>query len=504
MNRSVARLALAPLLGLAGCLIGSPEALDFANDPRILRGSYRGVVDARTSSATIALSADSRLLAMSAGDGLAAVQLWDVQTQTAVKGLGRLPDEAFFSGAADVAISADGARVANLFLDRVQLWDTVTGTERYRLDAGPALGPCSYACLQRLELSARADLLAVAGGDRPRVALYEGEAGALLSVLEAPGSTVEELAMSPGGERLAVLTSDYTDANDNQPFYLQVWSPLDASAPGAAHLAFTGSSRWPQRLALALSADGSTLAFTGDAKVRVIDLQTRAETVLPLPHDTQSLALSPGGEQLAVGHFRPNGRAALKVYEVASGRMLADHDGPASVRWSDDGRFLLVVGAAEPADAGAPHNQIPEDSGAPKLLRADDLATVGHFENGELHRLELEATPTYVTAQHYRVAGTVRVDGGAGAPFSGTVRGSEAQRYLAPRARLPNPAELTLELAGYPWVLHGFQDWEQDETESRPGGVALSHQKLGSWEGYAEIAGETSTAFYPFYLERAE
>lgn len=88
MNRSVARLALAPLLGLAGCLIGSPEALDFANDPRILRGSYRGVVDARTSSATIALSADSRLLAMSAGDGLAAVQLWDVQTQTAVKGLG--------------------------------------------------------------------------------------------------------------------------------------------------------------------------------------------------------------------------------------------------------------------------------------------------------------------------------------------------------------------------------------------------------------------------------
>ncbi len=119
MYRSLVKLVLSmSLLGLSGCLIGDPEPLDFAADPRILRGSYRGTVDTRVSSGTVALSADSRLLAMGAGDGRAVVQLWDAEMQAVVKGLGRLREDAYVS---DVAISADGARVANLYLDRVQL-----------------------------------------------------------------------------------------------------------------------------------------------------------------------------------------------------------------------------------------------------------------------------------------------------------------------------------------------------------------------------------------------
>lgn len=433
------------LLTLSGCLIGEPNRREFATDSSILRGRYTGTIDTRFASNTVALSADNAVLAMGAGDGRAAVQLWDTATQTPIKSLGALNETDGY--VRDVAIDADGGVVASLLENRVQLWDSRTGTLRFALNTANTLGGCPYTCVTRFDLSSDGRYVAVGGDEAQRAALFDARTGAQLNLFELPSTSLETLAFSADGTRLAALTTDPLESDAPYTFHVRVWNPLSGKA------IFSTSGKAALRPHLALSADGKWLAFAEGRTVRVLGVDTSQEAAaFELPPGFSSLALSPDGGRLGLTTFAydENVRPATVIFDTATRTRVAELNGVGLMNWSQDGTFALAYGNLERGEG-------------PRLLKAGDFSEVGSFVNGKLYEVVLEALPSYVDDQHYTVAGTLELGGGVPIAFTGQVKGNESQRYLAPQARLPYPAELTLKLQGNPWTLHGFQEWRDPD-----------------------------------------
>lgn len=457
MNLKLPLLAFGLSLALSGCLIGEPNRLEFVTDSRILRGRYTGTVDTRYASNTVALSADNAVLAMGAGDGRAVVQLWDAATQTLIKSMGTLNELNFFVD--DVALSADGSVVASLFSNRVQLWDSRTGTQRLTLNTAKILGDCPYYCVTRFDLSSDGRYVAVGGDETQRAALFDAETGAHLSLFDLPSDWLETLAFSADGTRLAALTTDPLESASPYTFHARVWDPSSGKA------VFSHSGKAALSPQLALSADGKRLAFVEGNAVRVLEVDSAREVAtFELPRDFSSLALSPDGRRLGLTTFTygETVRPATVIFDTATQTRVTGLDGVGLMGWSQDGTLALAYGDLDKGEG-------------PTLLNAVTFDRIGSFINGQLHEGVLEATPSYIDDQHYAVSGTLELDGGVPIAFTGQVKGNESQRYLAPQARLPYPAELTLKLEEKSWTLHGFQEWKNPE-----GGYQQEHD----WTGY--------------------
>ena len=451
---------------LSGCRIGEPNRLAFATDSRIFRGHYSGAVDTRFASNVTALSADNAVLAMGGGDGRAVVQLWSTATQTPVKSLGTVSETAWF--VRDVAITADGSMVGSLLENRVQLWNTQTGVQR-TLDTGAVSENCRF-CYVQFDLSSDGRYAAVGG---KYIALFDAQTGTPLRSFEFPGESLETLIFSADGTRLAALAAGSSEG-DTPKFRVRVWDTVTGGG------VFMGSSSageaWP--LQLALSADGKRLALTSGDAVRIFDFGTQQLiSTLELPQDFGGLALNPDGSQLSVATFG-YGEAApttTTIFAANTGARLAELKGVYLGEWSQDGTLILAYGDLEKHEG-------------PALLDAVTFEKVGEFVNGKLHQVTLEATPNYVDVQHYTVDGTLTLDGGPSITFTGQVKGNESQRYLAPQARLPYPAELTLELQGNPWTLHGWQPWRSPDGTF---GVQQDH----AWTGYVMDTSQPMTSY---------
>ena len=445
------------MLLLTSCFHHDPTPIQFATDPHILRGRYEGVIDTRYATAQLALTADGQTLAMGGGDGIARVQLWDTQTQTVVRSLGRLNGGDFVD---DVAITADGSRVASAVGGNAQIWEVATGKVVQTLRTGG-----------QLALTPDGSYLASATYGDARVVVREVATGRE-QIFTAPGDTTEQLTFSADGTLLAALFYDTASAvGRSHPFSVHIWQVPSGAEVLALESVVTDTESSFFYPLIAFSADGHSLAYTENNQIRVHDIEKdRRTATLPLPDAPSGIALSPDGLQLAAGGLWTPRAYSVKIFSVTS--QMLDHElkHVNSAEWSQDGRFMLALTMNDSEVEG---QSGPDGLITSKLLRTGDFAQVGTFVNGKLHQVVLEATPEYVGEQSYGVTGTLQLGDDAPIPFEGTVDGGESQRYLTPQHSLPEPAEFVLNLRDHPWSLRASQD-------------NFSEVQDTAWRGYIE------------------
>jgi len=159
--------------------------------------------------------------------------------------------------------------------------------------------------------------------------VWDGTTGKLLLTIRAPGENVTAGAVTPDGKRVFLAT----DAG-----LLRAWNTRTGQELAAFQIGKAGMVS-----VLAISSDGSRLAWTDRRTIHIIDaftgvgLKTLANNT-PVP--VHSLAFSPDGEKLAVGGSQ------VWLYDTRSGLKTADflgHTGPVTcLAFSPDGALLLA------------------------------------------------------------------------------------------------------------------------------------------------------------------
>ncbi|MBY0229541.1 MAG: hypothetical protein K2W96_09700 [Gemmataceae bacterium] len=147
------------------------------------------------------------------------------------------------------------------------------------------------------------------------------------------------LALSPGGNRVAI------DANDGTDDRVEVWGTISGKKLFSVPVA-VGTPM------LAFCADGTMLVLCGDAGIKVVD--AGGEVVRSLAHPEGSdaptaVAFSPEGRCLAMAYHIVGDEAGdVVVWELASGgerlRLRGHRGGAASLAFSPDGRTLATGG----------------------------------------------------------------------------------------------------------------------------------------------------------------
>ena len=169
-------------------------------------------------------------------------------------------------------------------------------------------------------------LLAVASG--VGIWLYDSQTGDPLRLLEGHTRSVNSIAWSPGGDKLASGGNDAT---------VRVWDPVE----GQELLQLVGHTE-PVN-SVAWSPDGKQLASgSNDRTIRLWDIANSQEVDQLTGHTdiVFSVAWSPDGRQLASG----SGDQTIRLWDAGTGQELSQltgHKEPVeSVAWSPDGKRL--------------------------------------------------------------------------------------------------------------------------------------------------------------------
>ncbi len=451
--------ALVLTLVLTACPnLPPPDRLDFATDPRILRGEYEGTVDTRRAPWFMAVAGDASLLATSwPGE----IQLWDLDTMEPTISI------PIGSGLGGLSVDGSGSRIAGLLTGNLHVWNAETGALVSKLDPRSRLGGCRYCGAYELALNPAGDLAAIAG-DAPKVLLVDTTTRSVVRELATLGDSVELVAFSSDGTLIASASS----ISDTR-YALRVWDSVSFEVV----FEHVGSLSHDRAGRFAFSASGQRFAVGSVSEVEVFDL-AGGVTTLPLDRSQGAWfwALGPDGAQAAVG-LSDESRQDLAIVDVATGATLALFEDVQRGQpvWSVDGS-VLVAGSA--------------------LTDANDFTVLHDFVVGKLHRLELVATPAYIDPRTYSVSGTVSIDAGEDIEFTGTVSGNESQRYLRPQARAPYPAMLEVEMIGHPWSFYAYQ--EHSEFQRNPGAES-------SWWGdVRDSSVEDDESWIPLELWRVE
>jgi RNA polymerase sigma factor (sigma-70 family) len=292
----------------------------------------------------IAFSSDGKILATASPRG--AIRLWDAATGKILP-VSADPDMQFVDR---LRFSADGKR---LFGDAgaCLVWDASTGRELRRFsDPGPRdfKSPSDLRCLV---LSPDESLLAAANRDGT-ISLWDAATSKEKRVLKGHDPFIYNIVFTPNSRQLISNGSDQS---------IRVWDVASGRALHQLH----------GQTPLAVSPDSRLLA-TADAKIPNIflyDLATGRETkrfAFATEGNVLQLAFSPDNRCLAaVGSpRRSGGMGTVKIWDVASGRLLRSLDRPKTVFWrvafSPDGRSVATGGSSvllwELASGGQRHS----------------------------------------------------------------------------------------------------------------------------------------------------
>jgi WD40 repeat protein/basic membrane lipoprotein Med (substrate-binding protein (PBP1-ABC) superfamily) len=266
---------------------------------------------------SLALSPDGSLLATGSFDQTA--KLWSTATGELLQTL-----RGHTSGVAGVVFSLDGARLATAGIDaRVKIWDTASGQELFTLNGhtdqvvGVAFSPdCVRTPGARAEQCG--SRLATASWDGT-VKLWNAAFSQELLTLFIPGASIE--AFSPDRTRLATGSMDGSvKLWDISAAFQDATLEGLSQAPAAVEiLALKGHLETVNDLAF--SPDGARLATTSeDSTVKIWDLTTGAE-LLTLSGQTAGVhpvAFSPDGTRLAAA----SSNYTMNIWELERGQEL--------------------------------------------------------------------------------------------------------------------------------------------------------------------------------------
>ncbi|HJT78135.1 MAG TPA: WD40 repeat domain-containing protein, partial [Gemmataceae bacterium] len=285
-----------------------------------------------STSCCLTLSPDGKILAEA---GNRAIRFWDAATGKGIPGSDGA--QALISS---LAVSPDGKSVltASHFDTDAgpRLWDLGTGRQR----AASVGLECPVAAF------APDGKIFVAGCFHGTPVLADAATGKKLLTFEGAPGWVDSLVFTPDGKR--VIGTAWGDGP------IRVWDPATGKELAAlGRLTQGGGAK-----CLALAPDGKLLATGGmDKVIRLWDIAAHKEVgrLTGQEGSLWALAFSPDGREIAgvtaTGKFNfvANGTdPAIRVWDVATGRIVRTLKGPAagswSVAWSPDGRVLATGG----------------------------------------------------------------------------------------------------------------------------------------------------------------
>jgi WD40 repeat protein len=302
-------------------------------------------------------SPDGTKLACGSGSMGEQVFLWDLKTgQLVFKAKGHA------SGVTAVAFSPDGARFASGGTDGlVRVWDVAsrsasrdfdTGDRPHRATLAPGAPAVAYEGtpgVTAVAFSPDGRLLAAGTGNQNTIHLWKLQTGqAAARIEDAHGNGVRSLAFLPDGKQLV--------SGGSRPGSHPEWKTEVAAPEVRFWDASTGKMLRELRPAepeggngaMALSADGKTIASGAYGRIRLWDAATgKSPSTVPQPgfYGGKPLAISPDGKTVAAAAGN-----TIALWDAASTKpILQDFKGHRSeavhVEYSPDGAFIASGGS---------------------------------------------------------------------------------------------------------------------------------------------------------------
>jgi WD40 repeat protein len=276
---------------------------------QVLEGQAAVLAPRRDSGGDPVISPDGRLLVTQSTRGPGALHLVELLTGKVVRSIPipRPPAPGGDRPVLDASFDKDGRRVAFNINDRLRILDLESG----RLVAVDR--PGHRGTVRSVDLGPDGRL-AVSGSDDGTINLREATTGRLLATLDEGSDPIQEIALSPAGDRLAAR---YADGR------LRVWKinwPAHELGP-----AVDSSQLWTESAtAVAFSADGAVLAAgRRDGTIGLIGVGdgrlVRALSAEPDAGAVRALAADPEGPMLAAG----SDDGSVRLWNLSRGMLAA-------------------------------------------------------------------------------------------------------------------------------------------------------------------------------------